>query len=64
MMNAVIEALTDKTTAEYKVIEAKYWILRRLIRNYFDVHRGMCKEDAVLILSALEDFEEEDNDDE
>ena len=64
MINAMVEALTTKTTDQYKVIEEKYWILRRFLLLFFEAHASMHKEDAELILSALEGFPYDDDEEE
>ncbi len=54
MVNALNEAITDKTITQYKIIEDKYEILCYYLRNFFaDGREVMLKEDVDLIISSL-----------
>lgn len=54
MLNAIYEAATEKTKDQYKVIEAKYEILKRYLKEFFDHHYQMSAADVDLILKALD----------
>ena len=54
MLNAIIEAATEKTKDQYKVIEAKYEILKRYLKEFFDHHYSMNAADVDLILKTLD----------
>lgn len=65
-MNELIEVMTEKSKDQYKIIEDRYYTLRRYLRNWFEHNSCMKKEDAELILDSLEpiyceDVEESDN---
>ena len=54
MVNALNEAITDKTITQYKIIEDKYEILCYYLQNFFaDGREVMLKEDVDLIISSL-----------
>ncbi|MBR3445587.1 MAG: hypothetical protein IKH14_06980 [Prevotella sp.] len=57
MINAIVEQLTNKTIDEYKVIEDRYYTLRRFLLFWFDHHYTLGKDDLNVILNALEPFE-------
>ncbi len=54
MVNAMVEALTDKTKDQYKVIEERYNILKRYLKEFFEHHYQMTAADVDLILRAIE----------
>ena len=54
MVNEVIETLSNKTTDQYKIIEREHLILKRYLTLFFENHTFMSKEDAELILRAIE----------
>lgn len=54
MVNAMIEALTDKTKDQYKIIEERYEILKRYLKEFFEQHYQMTAADVKVILAAIE----------
>ena len=54
MLNAIYEAATERTKDQYKVIEAKYVILKRYLKEFFDHHYQMSAADVDLILKTLD----------
>ena len=54
MINGFMEALNNKTIDQYKIIERENVILKRYIMLFFENHTLMTKEDAELILRAIE----------
>lgn len=64
MINAFVEQITNKTIAEYKVIEDRYYTLRRFLLFWFDHHYTLGRTDLAVILNALEPFEIEEESEE
>lgn len=54
MLNALYEAATEKTKDQYKVIEAKYEILKRYLKEFFNYHYQMSATDVDFILKVLD----------
>lgn len=60
MVNAIVEALTDKTKDQYKVIEERYEILKRYLKEFFEQHYQMTAADVKVILAAIEPQDEDE----
>lgn len=54
MFNSIVDTITEKTTDQYKIIEDKYITLKRYLKLFFNNNRFMTKEDAELIIQALD----------
>lgn len=59
MINTIVEQFTNKTIDQYKIIEDRYYTLRRFLSFWFEQHEALGKTDVDVILNALEPFEEE-----
>ena len=58
MINTVVEQLiTNKSIDQYKVIEDRYYTLRRFLSLWFESHSTLEKNDIDVVLDALEPFE-------
>ncbi len=54
MINQFAEAMNQKKTDQYKIIEAKYQILLRYLNHYFDDNYSLNKSDIQLFINSLE----------
>lgn len=57
MINSIVEQMTNKTIDQYKVIEDRYYTLRRFLSFWFEQHDTLDKTNVDVILNALEPFE-------
>lgn len=57
MINTIVEQFTNKTIDQYKVLEDRYYTLRRFLVSWFSAHDTLNETEVTIILDALEPFE-------